>query len=218
MKRHWRSFLILTAAVASGCNYCYLRGSEEHTNPSDSWYGTSMLAILQEQMPTCKGLDELFPVPLEQFLKLEDLPWYPILIKYNIRGSTIASFACHLLAISVLIGWLVAGLWPTHGKRNASAQKKKKTPFRHGIIIVAVVRFFIFAPLAVNLMVLWIIDTALGEVTVPGVTRTPEDLSKLLIFSPLPCRRILSLLNLLSLCGDDSAAPIRLSSLDRLSR
>ncbi|KAI3570665.1 hypothetical protein IWW34DRAFT_796514 [Fusarium oxysporum f. sp. albedinis] len=200
------------AAVASGCNYCYLRGSEEHTNPSDSWYVTSMLAILQEQTPACKGLDEWFPAPLEQFLKLDDLPRYLILIKYNIRGSTIASLVCHLLAISVLIGWLVAGLWPTYGKRNASAQKKKETPFRDGIIIAVVVGVFIVAPLAVNLVVLWIIDTALGKVTVPGVTRTPGDLSKLLIFSPSLAATSL----VCFICFH--CAPIRFSSLDRLSR
>ncbi|EWZ77289.1 hypothetical protein FOWG_18290, partial [Fusarium oxysporum f. sp. lycopersici MN25] len=36
-------------------------------------------------------------------------------------------------------------------------------------------------------------------------------------FFTFSCCLILSLLNLLSLCGDESAAPIRFSSLDRLS-
>jgi uncharacterized Tic20 family protein len=249
MKRLWRNFLILTAAVASGCSIGLMlhivlnerikthgietiqfkaptivsrfdlddvtnrvpeaaskieegasRIVEEVSSkataisdvlkniPTRVTLGMDQVcwhASKSKCTPIWKGLDEWLPVPLEQFLKLDDRPVYLVLIKYSIRVGTTISLVSFLLAVSVFIGWLAASWWSTYGKRNASPQEKKKTPFRHGIIIVVVLGFFIVAPLIVNLLVLCVIDTVLGKITITGVTRTPGDLSKLLIFSLL---------------------------------
>jgi hypothetical protein len=136
--------------------------------------------------PIWKGPDEWFPGPLAQFFKLDDHPVYLALIKYNIRVGTAVSLAVYLFAISVFIGWLVASLWPRNRNSSASLKKMKemeKILFRHMGKIISVIGFCIVAPLILNILVLYIIDTVLGKFTITGLTRIPGDLSMLFTIS-----------------------------------
>ncbi|EWZ77638.1 hypothetical protein FOWG_17969 [Fusarium oxysporum f. sp. lycopersici MN25] len=156
--------------------------------------------------PIWKGMDNWFPGPLEQFIKIKQYPWALDIIKLNIlrAGTTIAT-ALFFLA---LFEWLVSTLWwestyhsatteeekeisregeeiPREGEEKELPREVKKVTSRYVTIMVVLMSCLIMLLLLLNLTVVIGIDGVLARVTgnIQSVSTKPGNLRDLLIVS-----------------------------------
>lgn len=145
--------------------------------------------------PIWKGMDNWFPGPLEQFIKIKQYPWALDIIKLNIlrTGTTIAT-ALFFLA---LFEWLVSTLWwestydsatteeekdisregeeipregeekelPREGEEKEMSREVKKVTSRYVTIMVVLMSCLIMLLLLLNLTVVIGIDRVLVNVS-----------------------------------------------------